>query len=188
MVAAKSKPITKSVTKKKPEAKATTNAKPIKAPKPSAMSILKVGDKAPAFKLQDDMGKTVTLEDFKGKKLVLYFYPKDNTPGCTQEACDFNEGLAKIKKAGAEVVGVSADSIAAHQKFKTKYNLGFRLLSDESKVMLESYGVWQEKSLYGRKFMGIVRSTFIIDEKGKIQMIFPKVKVAEHFEEVLQAL
>ena len=149
---------------------------------------LQVGDKAPAFKVLDDAGKTVTLADFKGKKVVLYFYPKDNTPGCTQEACDFNNGLAKLKKAGAEVIGVSADSIASHQKFKTKYDLGFRLLSDESKKMLEDYKVWQEKSLYGRKFMGIVRSTFIIDEKGIIQAIFPKVKVASHFEEVLKAL
>lgn len=149
---------------------------------------LKLGDKAPGFSLLDDSGKTVSLSDFKGKKVVLYFYPKDSTPGCTTESCDFRDNLSKITKSKAVVLGLSADSVASHTKFKEKQNLNFPLLSDPEHQALEAYGVWQEKSLYGRKFMGIVRSTFIIDEKGKIAKVFPKVKVAGHVEEVLGAL
>ncbi len=130
----------------------------------------------------------VKLSDFKGKKIVLYFYPKDDTPGCTREACSFQEHLGKIKKKGAVVVGVSADSVVSHEKFAGKYNLGFPLLSDETKKVCKAFGVWQEKSLYGRKFMGIVRSTFIIDEQGIVRHVFPKVKVDGHTQEILAVL
>lgn len=153
-----------------------------------AAKSLKVGDKAPTFSLRDDSGKTVALSDFKGKKVVLYFYPKDSTPGCTTESCDFRDNLSRINKAKAVVLGISADSVESHKKFKEKQSLNFPLLSDPEHEALEAYGVWQEKSLYGRKFMGIVRSTFIIDEKGKIVAVFPKVKVAGHVEEVLAVL
>jgi peroxiredoxin Q/BCP len=146
------------------------------------------GSKAPAFKLADDSGKTVSLSDFKGKKVVLYFYPKDSTPGCTTEACDFRDNLNRLGKSGAVVLGVSADSVASHKKFKEKQGLNFPLLSDPDRSAIEAYGVWQEKSLYGRKFMGIVRSTFIIDENGRIAKVFPKVKVTGHVDEVLSAL
>ncbi len=146
------------------------------------------GDKAPAFKLADENGKPVALSDFKGKKVVLYFYPKDSTPGCTTEACDFRDNLNRIAKTGAVVLGVSADSAESHRKFKEKQGLNFPLLSDPDRKAIEAYGVWQEKSLYGRKFMGIVRSTFIIDGNGSIAKVFPKVKVAGHVDEVLAAL
>jgi len=149
---------------------------------------LQPGDKAPAFKLADETGKPVSLSDFKGKQVVLYFYPKDSTPGCTTEACDFRDNLNRIAKTGAVVLGVSADSSESHRKFKEKQGLNFPLLSDPDKKAIEAYGVWQEKSLYGRKFMGIVRSTFIIDGKGSIAKVFPKVKVAGHVDEVLAAL
>jgi peroxiredoxin Q/BCP len=149
---------------------------------------LQPGDKAPVFKLADETGKTVSLSDFKGKQVVLYFYPKDATPGCTTEACDFRDNLNRIAKTGAAVLGVSADSIESHRKFKEKQGLNFPLLSDPERKTIEAYGVWQEKSLYGRKFMGIVRSTFIIDGKGSIAKVFPKVKVAGHVDEVLAAL
>jgi thioredoxin-dependent peroxiredoxin len=149
---------------------------------------LKEGGKAPAFSLLSDSGETIRLADFKGQKIVLYFYPRDNTPGCTQEACDFEAGLKAFKKKGAIVLGVSPDSEKSHVKFKTKYSLSFPLLVDEGSAVAMKYGVWQEKSLYGRKYMGIVRSTFIIDEEGKIQKIFPKVSVKGHTAEVLAAL
>ncbi len=146
---------------------------------------LKEGGTAPDFTAIDQDGKKVTLSSFRGKKnVVLYFYPKDMTPGCTTEACDFRDN--KIK--GAEIIGVSADSIERHQKFIEKYKLPFTLLSDTDKKVANLYGVWQEKSLYGKKFMGIVRSTFIIDKKGVIQKIFPKVKVKGHVEAVAQVL
>ena len=147
-----------------------------------------IGDKAPDFSLPDDAGRVVTSKSFRGKKLVLYFYPKDATSGCTVEACDFRDNMNRVVAAGAAVAGVSADSVESHRKFKEKQGLNFPLLSDPEKKMLEAYGVWQEKSLYGRKFMGIVRTTFLIDEKGVITKVFPKVKVAGHVEEVLAAL
>jgi len=150
--------------------------------------MLKSGSKAPQFTLESDAGETVSLKDFAGKKVVLYFYPRDSTPGCTREACSFTENISALKKAGAVVLGVSADSVASHQKFKSKYKLAFPLLSDPKKEVIEKYGVWQEKSLYGKKMMGIVRTTFIIDEKGNIVHIFPKVKVDGHTEEVLKKL
>lgn len=149
---------------------------------------LKVGDKAPDFILPDYDGRDVALSSFRGKKVVLYFYPKDNTPGCTKEACSFRDGLERIKKCGAVVLGVSADSVGSHIKFRDKYQLNFPLLSDVSKDVVQAYGVWKEKSLYGRKFMGIERTTFIIDEEGKIARIFPKVKIDGHLEGVLEEL
>ena len=149
---------------------------------------MKVGQKAPDFTVVDDSGKTVKLSDFKGKKVVLYFYPKDDTPGCTKEACSFRDGIAEIRKQGAVVLGVSADSAESHQKFKKKFDLNFPLLADTEKKIIEDYGVWKEKSMYGKKYMGIERTTYIIDEKGKISHIFPKVKVDMHYDEVLSAL
>jgi len=149
---------------------------------------LKVGDKAPSFKLKNQDGKIISSSDFKGKPIVLYFYPKDDTSGCTKEACNFRDEFPKFGKMKAEIIGVSADSVESHKKFATKYKLPFNLLSDEKKEILEKYGVWQEKSIYGRKYMGIVRTTFIIDSSGKISNIFPKVKVDKHNQEVMEAL
>jgi len=149
---------------------------------------MKVGQKAPDFSVKDDTGKPTKLSDLKGKKIVLYFYPKDDTPGCTKEACNFRDGISAIKKLGAVVLGVSADSVESHRKFKNKFDLNFPLLADTDKEIIEAYGVWKEKSMYGRKYMGIERTTFIIGKDGKITHIFPKVKVAEHADEVLEAL
>ena len=149
---------------------------------------MKIGQKAPNFSVQDDSGKNVKLSDFKGKKVVLYFYPKDDTPGCTKEACNFRDGLSSISKSGAVVLGVSPDDVKSHQKFKTKFNLNFPLLADTDKTIVEAYDVWKEKSMYGKKYMGVERTTFIIDEDGKISHIFPKVKVDEHYDEVVEAL
>ena len=149
---------------------------------------LKVGDKAPSFKLKNQDGKIISSSDFKGKPIVLYFYPKDDTSGCTKEACNFRDEFPKFGKMKAEIIGVSADSVESHKKFATKYKLPFNLLTDEKKEILEKYGVWQEKSMYGRKYMGIVRTTFIIDSSGKISNIFPKVKVDKHNQEVMEAL
>ena len=148
---------------------------------------LKVGQKAPDFTVLNDKGDKVKLSDLKGKKVVLYFYPKDDTPGCTTEACAFRDGIDEIKKKGATVIGVSADSVESHQKFKKKFDLNFPLLADTDKKIVEAYGTWKEKSMYGSKYMGIERTTFVIDEQGKISHIFPKVKVSEHYDEVLEA-
>lgn len=183
MVTPLKKTKTKSVKKTVIKA-ATASIKPTASAAPS----LAVGDKAPAFSLKDDSGKTVSLSDFKGKKVVLYFYPKDSTPGCTQESCDFRDNLSRISKSKAVVLGLSADSVESHLKFKTKQELNFPLLSDPDHKALNAYGVWQEKSLYGRKFMGIVRSTFIIDESGKIAKVYSKVKVTGHVDDVLASL
>ncbi len=150
--------------------------------------MLKVGDKAPDFALPSTDGTIIRLKDLQGKKIVLYFYPKDNTSGCTKEACAFQENLAGVKKAGASVVGVSADSIASHQKFAGTFGLQFPLISDESREMLNAYGVWKQKSMYGRKYFGIERTTFVIDEKGIVRHIFEKVKVNGHVDEVLTVL
>lgn len=147
------------------------------------------GKAAPAFRLPSTAGGDVSLADFKGKKnVVLYFYPKDDTPGCTQEACDFRDSLKLLNKEDTVVLGVSPDSLKAHEKFRDKYKLPFTLLSDESKKMLEKYGVWKEKSLYGRKYMGVERTTVLIDKEGRIVRVFPKVKVTGHVQEVLEAL
>jgi peroxiredoxin Q/BCP len=149
---------------------------------------IKVGDKAPSFKLKNQDGKTISLSDLKGKPIVLYFYPKDDTSGCTKEACNFRDEFPKFGKMKAEIIGISADSVESHKKFAQKYKLPFNLLSDEKKEVIEKYGVWQEKSMYGKKYMGIVRTTFIIDASGKIGKIFPKVKVDNHNKEVIEAL
>jgi peroxiredoxin Q/BCP len=150
--------------------------------------MLKPGDKAPDFKLKSDSGETFSLKDFKGKKVVLYFYPKDMTSGCTAEACDFRDNTKKIEKKNTVVIGISADSVESHKKFKDKYKLPFTLLSDESKKTLQDYGVWKEKSMYGKKYMGIVRTTFLIDEKGKISKIWDKVNVNGHVADILSNL
>lgn len=150
-------------------------------------SPLAEGSQAPDFSMPADGGKTVRLADFKGKTLVLYFYPKDDTSGCTKEAQAFEENLKAFQKAGAVVVGVSKDPVKSHDRFKEKYGLTFTLGSDDSGVA-ESYGVWIEKSMYGRKYMGIDRSTFIIDGKGKIRHVWRKVKVPGHAAEVLEAV
>ena len=150
--------------------------------------MLQPGDKAPDFSGVDENGDKISLKHFKGKKVVLYFYPKDNTSGCTAEACDFRDSYSRIKRKGVVLLGVSPDSESSHQKFKEKYDLPFPLIADTDKKISNEYGVWQEKSMYGRKYMGIVRSTFVIDEKGKIMAVFPKVKVKGHVDEVLGAL
>ena len=152
------------------------------------MAMLDVGDKAPVFTLEDQSGKTVKLSDFKGKTVVLYFYPKDDTPGCTREACAFRDEQSALKKAGAVVLGVSPDSGASHAKFAGKYKLSFPLLADTDHAVSEKYGAWGEKSLYGRKFMGITRSTFLIDASGKVARVWPKVKVDGHVDQVLEAI
>jgi peroxiredoxin Q/BCP len=150
-------------------------------------SELRPGAKAPAFTLPRDGGGTISLADFAGRKLVLYFYPRADTPGCTKEAIDFNRLKAAFGKAGTDILGVSADPVAAQDKFKAKYKLGISLASDEAHRMLEAYGVWQEKSMYGRKFMGVVRATFLIGPDQRIAQVWPKVSVAGHAEEVLAA-
>jgi peroxiredoxin Q/BCP len=149
---------------------------------------LKKGDTAPDFSLPDGNGKSVSLNDFKGKNLVIYFYPKDDTPGCTKEACDFRDNLARLKKSGAAVIGVSRDTVKSHAKFASKYDLPFPLLSDEEGEMLKAYGVWQKKSFMGKTFMGIVRTTFLADGKGAIRKVWEKVKVEGHVDEVLDAI
>ncbi len=150
--------------------------------------MLAVGQPAPDFSAPDDTGRTVRLSDFKGKKVVLYFYPKDDTPGCTKEACQFRDGAAEWRALGAVVLGVSIDSVESHQRFKQKFHLTFPLLSDADKRMVSAYGVWKQKSLYGRTFLGIERTTVLIDEQGRIAKIFPCVKVDGHLDEVLAAL
>lgn len=149
---------------------------------------IKVGQKAPSFTLFSQSGEKVSLTNYRGKRVILYFYPKDDTPGCTKEACDFRDSIEEINESGTVVLGVSADSVISHKKFAQKFSLSFPILSDVDKKVACAYGVWKEKSLYGRKFMGIERSTFIIDEGGKIVEIFSKVKVESHLEEVLGEL
>ena len=153
------------------------------------MSKLEEGKPAPNFSLASSAGREVSLVDFKNKKkIVLYFYPKDDTPGCTKESCDFRDSIKKIEKEDAVVLGVSKDDLDSHEKFIKKYKLPFILLSDESKETIKKYGIWKEKSLYGKKYMGVERTTVIIDKKGIVRRIFPKVKVDGHLEEVLKAL
>ena len=150
--------------------------------------MLQVGKRAPAFNLESDSGKKVSLTSLRGKRVVLYFYPKDDTPGCTQESCDFRDNLSRVEAQGAVVFGVSKDSVSSHQKFKEKFSLPFPLLSDPSHAMLEKYGVWKEKKLYGRSYMGVERTTVIIDENGKVAHIFPKVKVMGHVANIIESL
>jgi thioredoxin-dependent peroxiredoxin len=149
---------------------------------------LGVGSKAPAFELPRDDGGSASLADFKGRKLVIYFYPKADTPGCTREAIDFSRLRADFQRAGAAVLGVSADSVEAQEKFRRKHALKVALLSDETHKMLEAYGVWGKKSMYGRTFMGITRATFLVGPDGRIARIWPKVKVDGHAAEVLAAV
>lgn len=149
---------------------------------------LKIGDVAPDFTLPTDGGGGITLSQLKGQKVVLYFYPKDDTPGCTKESCSFNENLSALNKMNAAVIGLSKCSVKKHDKFKAKYNLTFPLASDENNTTCETYGTWVEKSMYGRKYMGIDRATFLIDENGKIAALWRSVKVPGHVEEVMAAV
>lgn len=148
---------------------------------------LKEGMKAPDFSLPRDGGGVVSLKDYRGQRVVLYFYPKDDTPGCTAESCDFRDNLAGLERLGVAVVGISRDSVARHDRFKAKYGLNFPLAADEDGAVCAAYGVWVEKSLYGKKYMGIDRSTFLIGPDGKIARIWRKVKVKGHVEEVKAA-
>jgi len=149
--------------------------------------MIKEGSTAPAFKTNDANGETVSLKDLRGQKVVLYFYPKDDTPGCTKEACSFRDEFAKFKKGGIKVLGVSPDSEASHKKFETRYKLPFTLLADKDHAIADAYGVWGEKKFMGRTYMGVRRTTFLIDEKGKIKKVFEKVKPEDHASEVLEA-
>jgi peroxiredoxin Q/BCP len=146
-----------------------------------------VGDKAPSFTLPADGGGKISLKDFQGKTVVLYFYPKDDTSGCTAEACAFRDALPDFSKVKAEIVGISRDPVKSHDKFKKKYGLTFPLVSDEDGTVCEAYGTWVEKSMYGRKYMGIERATFLIDGKGVVRQVWRRVKVPGHAEEVLKA-
>ena len=150
--------------------------------------MLKKGDKAPDFSLPDQDGKIIKLHEFAGKKVVIYFYPKDDTPGCTIEACAFRDAYDLFLEKGAVVIGISADDTASHDKFRKKYGLPFHLVSDESHQLIEKYGAWGEKNMMGKKYMGITRSTFVIDENGTILKDFPKVTPEGHAEEVLKFL
>jgi peroxiredoxin Q/BCP len=152
------------------------------------MGLLSVGDKAPSFKTIDQDGKAVSLGDFKGQKIVLYFYPKDDTPGCTKEACSFRDGWSQFRKKKVAVLGVSVDDAKSHKKFAEKFSLPFTLLADPEKKIVGDYGVWGQKSMYGRKYMGTNRVTYLIDEKGKIAAVWPKVKPDGHAEEILEAV
>lgn len=154
----------------------------------SIMKEIKEGDKAPVFSGKNQDGKTISLNDFKGKKIILYFYPRDNTPGCTAESCNLNDNLSDLTSKGFHVVGVSPDSEASHQKFIAKYNLKFDLIADTEKVILQDYGAWGEKKNYGKVSIGVLRSTFIIDENGMIEKIFRKVKTKEHTQQIYQEL
>jgi peroxiredoxin Q/BCP len=149
---------------------------------------LEPGTAAPAFSLKDGDGKTVKLSDHKGKVVVLYFYPKDDTPGCTKEACNFRDRHAELTKAGAVVLGMSPDDVASHRKFSDKFELNFPLLADPDHAVAEAYGAWREKNMYGKKSMGIQRSTYLIDAKGKIAKVWKKVSVDGHDAEVLEAI
>jgi thioredoxin-dependent peroxiredoxin len=146
------------------------------------------GRAAPAFTLPNAVGKKISLKDFRGRNVVIYFYPKDSTPGCTQEACDFRDNFARITAMGAVVLGISADGPASHEKFRAAYELPFELLCDEKREVIGKYGVWQEKTMYGRKSMGLVRSTFIVDKNGKLVKQFPSVKVKGHVDAVIKEL
>jgi peroxiredoxin Q/BCP len=150
--------------------------------------MLAPGDRAPAFKLEGDDGKSHTLKEFSGKTLILYFYPKDNTPGCTTQACDLRDSAAALKKHKATVVGVSPDSVASHRKFRDKLGLDFLLLADPEHAVAEKYGAWGDKVLYGRKYQGIIRSTFVIDDKGRVASAHYKVSPKGHAAAILETL
>lgn len=184
--AAKAKKAGKTTAGKTTGRKSAT-AKPSRPAKAAGAQLPAEGAKAPAFSLPRDGGGTVALADFAGKKLALYFYPRADTTGCTREAIDFSRLRGDFGRAGTDIVGVSADPVAAQDKFKAKHKLSITLASDEKRRMLEAYGVWQEKSLYGRKFWGIARTTFLIGADGRIAKVWPRVSVAGHAEEVLAA-
>ena len=150
------------------------------------MTKLIEGDKAPGFSGKNQDGKVISLEDFSGKKLILYFYPKDNTSGCTAEACNLNDNYNSWLEKGFEVVGVSPDSMESHRKFREKFGLQFDLIADTEKEILQAYGVWGEKSMYGKKYMGVLRTTFIIDENGIIQKIFENVETKDHTNQIIK--
>lgn len=152
------------------------------------MVTLNIGDKAPEFKAINQDGNTIALTDFIGKRVILYFYPKDNTPGCTAEACNLNDNYEELTSKGIEVIGVSPDGIDSHQKFTAKYNLAFNLIADTEKEIIEKYGVWGEKNLYGKKSMGLLRTTFVIDVNGNIELVIKKVKTKEHTNQILEKL
>ncbi len=152
------------------------------------MAVLNVGDKAPAITAKNQHGDTVSLSDFKGKKVILYFYPKDNTPGCTTEACNFRDNYQSLQGDGFEVIGVSVDSEQSHQKFIRKFDLPFTLLADENQQIVQDYGVWVEKNMYGKKFMGTARTTFVIDEQGIITHIIKKVNNANASQQIRELI
>ncbi len=152
------------------------------------MSKLKVGDKAPFFEGVNQNGEKISLNNFKGKKLILYFYPKDNTPGCTAESCNLSENYEFWLTKGFDVLGVSPDSEQSHQKFIDKYGLKFDLIADTEKEILQSYNAWGEKSMYGKKYMGVLRTTFVIDENGIISEIYEKVKTKDHTNQIIESL
>jgi peroxiredoxin Q/BCP len=147
---------------------------------------LKIGDKAPNFTGTIETGTSIKLSDFKGKKVVLYFYPKDNTPGCTAQACNLTDNYTLLQKQGYEIIGISSDSAASHQKFITKYQIPFHLIADTEKTIHELYGVWVEKSMYGRTYMGTARTTFVINEKGMIEEIISKVDTKNHTNQIIK--
>lgn len=147
---------------------------------------LQIGDHAPNFEAKNQKDETIKLSDFRGKKMVLYFYPKDNTSGCTAQACNLRDNYTNLKKAGYEVIGVSKDGVKSHQKFAEKQELPFTLIADEDTKINQAYGVWKEKSMYGKKYMGTARTTFLIDEKGKIEDIIEKVNTKEHTSQILK--
>jgi len=152
------------------------------------MPELKEGDLAPAIEAVDQSGEMITLKEYRGKKIVLYFYPKDNTPGCTAESCDLRDNYSQFLEKGFEVIGVSADSEKSHQNFISKYNLPFRLISDVDKKVLQDYNAWGEKNMYGKTYMGVLRKTYIIDEKGYVEKIIEKVKTKEHSRQIFSEL
>lgn len=147
---------------------------------------LQIGDKAPDFEAKDQNGETVKLSDYRGKKVVIYFYPKDNTPGCTAQACNLRDNYTDLQRAGYEIIGISTDNVQSHQKFAEQQNLPFTLVADEDKKINEAYGVWKEKSMYGRKYMGTARTTFVINEEGIITDIIEKVKTSDHTAQILK--
>lgn len=152
------------------------------------MTTLKEGDKAPKFKGIDQNGNTVQLKDYAGKKVVLYFYPEDNTPTCTVQACNLRDNYALLQKHGFTILGISPDAAAKHKKFEAKFDLPFTLIADTEHSIIDAYGVWGEKQLYGRNYMGLHRTTFVLDEKGKIKKIFLKPKSKQHAEEIIEAM
>lgn len=152
------------------------------------MAVLKEGDLAPAIEARDDEGKLITLEEYRGKKVVLYFYPRDNTPGCTAEACDLRDNYLQFVEQGFEIIGVSADSEKSHRNFKSKHGLPFRLISDMDRKVLQDYGAWGEKKMYGKSYLGIIRKTFIINADGYIEKIIEKVKTKEHSKQIFTEL